>query len=244
MTNEIFNSIINIEVWHPPFTNREDVMSNAVRRQVFASFFSFGAYVPWAIGGLQHPQEINIATFGAWMLLTVVLAYSAKKQGYDVWILALGFFFGNSIIFALGLWSGKSTFNIGVVESVVLYGLIGTVAVATIRWFQGHAEDVPKVLFIGAVCADILSFWPQLKQYLLPHEQPTPWIMLGYCMALCGIFLNLTIVERFFHKFFMNPIEFRKEYKKGKSALEIVVQSLFSIENVIILPVILFTMIR
>lgn len=186
---------------------------------VFA--FSAGAYIPLAIGGLQHPEEINIASYSLWLILSSMLLYSSRAQDFAGWRMPLGFFIGNSSMLVLAFALGGYKFNLGLTEIVVLYGMIGAIAFATVRWMQGHKGDVPRILFLGSVAADILSFYPQLKQYLEPHDAPTYWMLLGWAMWIVGAFINVALVEKMVQKL----------WNKSKSPFLVLEESAFSLEN-------------
>jgi len=213
-------------------------------RKALVFFFSFGAYVPLAIGGWQHPEELNIATYGAWTILTLTLTYAAIIQKYEGWILTFGFFFGNLAMVLLSLGRGGYTFNLGPAEYIVLYGFISTIFVATVMWFLGHKGDVPRVLYVGSVVADIASFYPQIKQYLVPHSAPTFWIFIGYAMFLIGVTLTIVLVEQLPNKLRMDEKQYAKVHQKPKKILLILEESFFSIENMILLPLTVYLMAR
>jgi hypothetical protein len=140
---------------------------------------SAGAYIPLAIGGWQHPEEINVASYSLWLILASMLLYSSRAQGFAGWRMPLGFLIGNASMLLLAFAIGGYTFNLGKAETIILYGIISMVVCATIRFTQGHAGDIPRILFLGGVAADVLSFYPQLKQYLGPHDAPTSWMLIG-----------------------------------------------------------------
>jgi len=226
----------------PPVTNWEDTMSPEMRCKTLVFFISCGAYVPLAIGGSQHPEEINLATYTAWAGLTAMLSYAAWVQQYPGWSLQFGFFFGNTIMVLLGLSIGGYTFNLGPAESVVLYGLILTVAVATFRWHQGHKEDTPRIVYLGAILSDILSFWPAIKQYLGPHDPVSTLTLTGFCMFFVGVVTSLILVDRPRRMYRMDPIAFKQETGKEKTLYNVFAPSFFAIENAILLPVTIYHM--
>lgn len=162
--------------------------------------FSAGAYIPLAIGGWLHPEEINVASYSLWLILASLLLYSSRAQNFAGWRMPLGFVIGNSLMICLAGAINIYTFNLGPSEMIVLYGIVGVIVVATIRWAQGHTGDVPRIIFLGSVVADILSFYPQIKQYLQPHDAPTNWMLLGWCMWILGAFINVAFVERVLQK--------------------------------------------
>lgn len=219
-------------------------MSANLLKKLLVFFFSFGAYVPLAIGGWQHPEELNIATYGAWAILTLVLTYSAFVQRYEGWILTFGFFFGNLGMVILGLRRGGYTFNLGFAEYTALYGFIGVVAIATIRRLQGHKGNLPRWLYVGGVLADIASFYPQIMQYLAPHPAPTSWIFVGYAMFLTGVVLTTVFVEQLFAKLRMDESQYELKHGKKKSIVSIFEESFFSLENAILLPITIYLMAR
>lgn len=207
--------------------------------------FIFGvcANVPIAIGGWQHPIEINMASYSIWLIISGMLLYSSHSQGFAGWRMPLGFFFGNSSLLVLGFIRGGYTFNLGFAEIIALYGVIGTlslwVAVGTVtkRWS-------PRILFLGGVTADILSFYPQLKQYLLPHEPPTNLMISGWCLWILMAFINIFLVEEFFKKLTMTKMVYERLYEKSKNALLIIEESIFSLENFIFMIATVFVMVR
>lgn len=217
------------------------------RRQEFWGWIVFilgaGAYLPIAIGGWQHPAEVNIASYSIWLIISGMLLYSSHSQGFAGWRMPLGFFFGNGSLLVLGFTRGGYTFNLGPAETLALYGVIGTlsvwVAVGTMmkKW-------KPRILFLGGVTADILSFYPQLKQYLLPHEPPTDLMILGWCLWILMAFINIILVEEFFKKLMMTRAMYERHYEKPKDALLIAEESIFSIENGVFMIVTVLVMIR
>jgi ABC-type uncharacterized transport system permease subunit len=155
----------------------------------------------------------------------------------------LGFFFGNGSLLVLGFTRGGYTFNLGQAETIALYGVIGTlslwVAVGTVtkKW-------KPRILFLGGVTADILSFYPQLKQYLLPHEPPTDLMISGWCLWILMAFINVFLVEEFYKKLTMPRTVYEQRYEKSKSMLLIAEESIFSIENGVFMIVTVLVMVR
>ena len=193
-------------------------------------FLSAGAYVPLAIGGWVHPSEINIAAYSLWLVLSGMLLYSSHAQDFAGWRMPLGFFVGNLAMIVLALIRGGSTFNLGSAESVILYGIIATLSV-WVAIGQSTGRWNPRILFIGGVSADILSFYPQIKQYLEPHEVPSDFMLLGWGMWIAGACINVIFVERLPFKLRMDRDSYQNLYHKNKSAAGIIEESLFSIEN-------------
>jgi hypothetical protein len=111
------------------------------------------------------------------------------------------------------------------------------VAVGTIikRWSH-------RILFLGGVSADILSFYPQLKQYLLPHEPPTHLMMFGWCLWILMAFINVSIVEEFFKKLLMAEARYQRAYGKPRNRWLIAEESIFSLENAIFMIVTVLVM--
>lgn len=204
---------------------------------------SAGAYLPIMWGGWHHPREINVASFSIWLIISSLLLYSTRDQGFAGWRLALAFFLGNGSLVVEGLLRGGYTFNLGPAEVVALYGVIMTlsiwVAVGTItkKW-------QPRILYLGGVSADILSFYPQLKQYLLPHESPTPWMIIGWCMFIASTAINVIMVEEMFKKLFMHASEYAAKYEKPKRPLLILEESIFSLENCLFVAITVVVMVH
>ena len=196
-------------------------------------FFSAGAYVPLAIGGWQHPEEINVASYSLWLILASILLYSSRAQDFAGWRMPLGFVLGNGSMLVLALCLGEYTFNLGPAETIVLYGLITTISI-WVAVGQTTGKWDPRILFLGGVAADILSFYPQLKQYLEPHDAPTSWMLLGWGMWIIGAFVNVALVERMVQKL----------RNKSKHPLLILEESAFSLENGLFMIVTVAVMIR
>jgi hypothetical protein len=161
----------------------------------FVLLLSAGAYIPLGVGGWQHPSEINAASYGSWLILSAMLLYSSRSQGFAGWRMPLGFLIGNASLLVLGLLRECSTFNLGQAESIVLFGIIATLSIWVAVGGMTKTWN-PRILFLGGIAADVFSFYPQLKQYLEPHEKPTEWMLLGWCMWILGAMINVAFVER------------------------------------------------
>jgi hypothetical protein len=189
-----------------------------------------GAYLPLFRGGWQHPIEMNLAGFGLWTILSLMLTYSAMAQRHAGWSLPFGCLVGNVAMVVFGLFRGGYTFNIGMSETIVIYGISITLAVwatlgaLTKRWN-------PRILFLGAVVADMVSYYPQLKQYVLPHEHPTGWALMGWTMFGISSFISLLFVERLPQKCLMDHLGYALAYDEKKDYLKIAEQSAYSLEN-------------
>ncbi|MFA6254305.1 MAG: hypothetical protein WC640_03635 [Candidatus Paceibacterota bacterium] len=204
---------------------------------------SAGAYVPLAVGGWQHPEEINVASYSLWFILASMLLYSSRAQGFTGWRMPLGFVVGNGSMLMLGFCRREYTFNLGSAETMVLYGLIAT----TSTWVavgQTTGKWNPRILFLGGVAADILSFYPQLKQYLMPHDAPTSWMIIGWCLWVLGASINVVLVEQLFTKLRMKKEAYEKLYTKPKRPLLIIEESMFSLENGLFMIVTVLVMTR
>lgn len=206
-------------------------------------FISAGAYVPLAVGGWYHPSEINMAAYGIWMVLAGMFLYSSWKQEFAGVRMPLGFFVGNVLMLVFGFWVGGYTFNLGPAETMALYGVVGTLSLwttigaLTSRWSS-------RLLYWGAIVADLLSFYPQWKQYLLPHDYPTTWMLVGWCCWIGGAAINVVFVEKLFKKLLMPEEEYEREYEKMKKPLLIWEESAFSLENCFFMTVTVFLMAR
>lgn len=198
---------------------------------VFA--FSAGAYIPLAIGGWQHPEEINVASYSLWLILASMLLYSSRAQDFAGWRMPLGFVLGNGSMLVLAFALGEYTFNLGTAETIVLYGLIATIS-AWVAVGQTTGKWNPRILFLGSVAADILSFYPQLKQYLEPHDEPTYWMLFGWSLWIVGAFINVALVERMCQKL----------YTRAKHPLLVLEESAFSLENGLFMIITVAVMVR
>jgi len=202
-----------------------------------------GGYIPLIIGGIQHPAEINIATYSLWLILCFMVAYSSWKQKFIGWFMPFGWVFGTALIIIVALLNGGYTFNLGMGEIIVFYGIIATLAVWGIIGQQTGKWN-PRILFWGGIAADILSFYPQIKQYLLPHDAPTIWMILGWVMFIAGVVFNVIFIEHLPQKLTMKKERYEAEYGEPKRPLYLIESSLLSLENTVFLSVTLILMLR
>ncbi len=192
-----------------------------------------GGYVSIGIGGWLHPVELNMATYSLWAMLSVTLFFSMYLQKHEGWYMPLSWIFGNVFLVVLAAFLPESTFNLGQSEAIVLYGLvtvIGTwvvVGQVTKRW--NH-----RILFWGSIITDVLSFYPQLKQYLLPHEPPTLWLLMGWACFLLSVSCNLFLLGRLFFK--LRPTDEKR--------LSLAEESALSIENIVLIIITIVVMMR
>ena len=202
-----------------------------------AFVLSVGGYGALMIGGYEHPEEINILSFGLWLVLSVLILYSMRSEGFSGWRMPLGWLLGNAIMLVMAFVIGGYTFNLGDREAIGLVGLVTTLAVwvtvgtATRRWN-------PRILYLGSVMADALAFYPVMKQYILPHAPMTAWGIVGWVMFFLGAVINAFIVERFVFKLLMHPVEYTGRFQEEKRMLRIVEGSLLSLENVVLILVV------
>jgi hypothetical protein len=208
---------------------------------VFA--FSAGGYAPIVVGGFQHPREINMASYSIWAIVSIMMLYSSYRQKFAGWWMPLGFLVGNIAMLILGFILGGYTFNLGPAEMIGVYGIVTVlsvwVAVGTItkKW-SNH------ILLVGTIITDIISFYPQLKQYLLPHDHPTNLMIIGWCCFAFGAFVNFMLVERLVSKLFMSDAEYKEHYNASKKLPLILEESTFSVENCALVIVTILLMIR
>jgi len=139
---------------------------------------SAGGYIPILIGGFIQPSEVNLATYELWTIIVSLMLYSSIQQKQE-WILPFAWAIGNiSTIVILFAFPRKWMFNLGDAESVALYGIVIVVGTwATVGGITKHWN--PRILFLGSVAVDVASFYPVIKQYLLPHALPTEFLLLG-----------------------------------------------------------------
>ncbi len=204
---------------------------------------SLGAYAPLIVGGWKHPYEMNIACFGLWVILAASTTWSSRIQGFAGWRMLLAFLVGNATVVVIALCRGGYTFNLGPSETIVLYGMsitIGAwviVGATTKRW-------EPRILYLGGIAADVISFYPQMKQYLLPHEHPTHWMIFAWTMFGLGAFMNMILVEELPKKLRMDATAYGIRYDKSKNTWQILEESAFSGENFLLIVVTVILMCR
>lgn len=202
---------------------------------------SCGGYVPLSIGAYLHPAELNMSTYSLWAILSVLMTYSAVQQKYPGWMMQFGWLVGNVLMLSVACYMQQFIFNLGMSETIALYGIILVVGVwVTIGKMTGKMD--PRILFLGTVFVDMLSFYPQLKQYLLPHEAPTMWLLFGWVMFLFGTFCNLIWVERLFLKLLTPNGTYETRFGETKRVIAIIETSALSIENLILLALTLWIM--
>ncbi len=203
-----------------------------------------GGFVPLVIGGYHHHSEINLAAFGLWTISMAMAFASSFYMGYDTWRLALGYLIGNVTMVVLGLSLGGYTFNLGTSETLSLYTLVtalsawGAIGTITKRWNN-------RLLFFGAIASDILSFVPQLMQYLKPHERPTSLLFVGWTCWGLGAVVSFIFVEKFFTKLTMGEKGYVVAFDKpSKHIMQIFEESAFSFENVALIAITIWVMAR
>jgi hypothetical protein len=192
-----------------------------------------GGYIPLIIGGIQHPAEINVATYSLWLILCSMIAYSSWKQKFAGWFMPFGWVIGQAGIIMTALYIGGYTFNLGTEEMIVFYGIIITISLWGIIGQQTGKWN-PRILFLGSVFADILSFYPQIKQYLLPHDSPTIWLVIGWSMFIADTIVNLIFVEKLPQKLTTPKERYEIKYGEEKQTLRLLESSLLSLENMIL----------
>ncbi len=143
----------------------------------------------------------------------------------------------------LGIWIGGYTFNLGAGETIALYGIVGTISVWTVVG-QTTGKWSPRILYLGGILAEAFSYYPQWKQYLLPHDPPTRWMLYGWCISMVGVGINILLVERLLNKLLMAKGNYQIHYSKPKSLLSILEESAFSLENCLLGNFTIFLMIQ
>lgn len=195
---------------------------------VFA--IGLGAYVPLIIGGWSHPLETNLACFMIWVALAITLCYSQIVQKYDGWRIQVAYAIGNIIVVVIALARGGYTINIGLQEAIALYGFVITVC----TWAAVGAKTKrwnPEILYLGTVTVDMVSFYPQLKQYLQPHEPASTWCLVAWSMFGLAMLINFSLVEQLFRRLFLSKDYYKSVFGEDKSYVKIFKASYFSIEN-------------
>ena len=101
-----------------------------------------------------------------------------------------GWVVGQTVIITVAFCIGGYTFNLGTEEMVVFYGIVATLSVWVAVGQQTENWN-PRILFWGGILADILSYYPQFKQYLAPHDVITVWLITGWSMFITDMFINM-----------------------------------------------------
>jgi hypothetical protein len=90
----------------------------------------------------------------------------------------------------------------------------------------------------------MISYYPQFKQYLLPHELPSRLMIVGWGLWLLMGFANIIVVESFIGKLVTPKAAYERVYGKPKKLGLIVEESAFSLENALFIFVMTLVMIR
>lgn len=197
---------------------------------------TLGAYVPLIIGGWIHPVETNVACFSIWIVLSLMLSYSAWVQEYPGWKMNLGFLLGNIVTVVAALIRGGYTFNLGPQETIGLYGIVCVMC----TWLAIGAKTRkwnPDILYLGGILVDVISFYPVLKQYLMAHERATTLGIAAWTMFGIAAFANFTFVELLFVRLRLDPLSYGMRFEEKKSVAKILKASAFSLENFLLIVV-------
>jgi hypothetical protein len=204
----------------------------------FVFLLSSMAYAPLMYGIYLHPEEGNLASYSVWLLLSGALLYSSCKLNYAGWPMSCGWFVGIILTLGFMVWRGGYTYNLDANETRRFYGI----CLALILWIlYGFKTGMwkPRALYLGCVFVDVISFYPLIKQYTLPHEAPTKYMVLAYGMWLLGAVVNVLWVERM-------PQRLLAAVRSGASWKErwrILEESLLSLENTMFLATMLIIMV-
>ncbi len=183
-------------------------------------------YVTLAIGGYTHRSELNIASYGIWLVLSAMMAYAAKKQKLPIYHMVMTWVIGNGLMIVFSLAVGGYTYNLEVAGTIAIYGIGLTFA----AWGAIAAitkKTNSRILFLGAIASDIASFYPQLKQYWQPHEPATRWMYAGWILWIVASIIQTLCIDRF-------PYHWMA---KEKSRLLLLEESAPALENSLLLIV-------
>ena len=146
------------------------------------------------IAGWKHPEEANIASY-------VMRLFISSTYTFSCWWLkssmALGYAFiiGNIFLLSTTLIRGGHTINIGAVETIGLFSILismlifSTYGAITKKW-DG------RILLCGTITSDVLSFYPQYKQYLDPNDPPSYFLLLGLLVWALAMLHNIVLVQK------------------------------------------------
>jgi hypothetical protein len=160
------------------------------------------------------------------------------------WRISCAFVIGDIGLILLGLFHGGYTFNLGLSEIVVLYGIIITIgSFVTYGFITKRVEEY--ILYFGGVAVDLISFYPQAKQYLLPgHDRLSVMSLCGWIGWMIGITISIIFVEEFFRRLRMPAALYQEVYGEEKNRLKICSSSLFSVEQIFFMSAMVFVMTR
>lgn len=193
------------------------------------------AYVPIFVGAIFEPEQLNLVAWFLWIILAGLFMWSSKAQGYWVWRMSLGYLVGNTAIISLALCQGGYTMNLGESEMITLVTLV-----TTIGYWAAHGlvtkKHSPAILYLGCIAADVLSVYPQVKQYWGPND--TPWFALGgWLLFILGAAINLLLAEEFVKKLSMTRAEHFRVYGAEKNILGIIQESALSLDQLFLVTI-------
>ena len=150
--------------------------------------------------GWQHPEESNMASFMLWLIISTAYLFSSWKLKLPL-SLGVAFIIGNILLISCALLRGGYTFNLGPAEYIALFSVIIGItcwaAYGTIR-----KKWDARLLLLGTIAADVLSFYPQNKQYFGPNEAPSYLLFLGMGTWVFSMAFNIVFIDKFFQNMF------------------------------------------
>ena len=182
------------------------------------------------IAGWQRPEEANMASYMLWLIITVTYLYTSWKLKLPK-SLGYAFIAGNLLLIAFALARGGYTFNLGVAEYTSLFTLVTGIScwaaygAVTKRWDA-------RLLLLATIAADVLSFYPQNKQYFGPNDPPSYLLFTGLGIWVLSMLYNIIFIDKFFQKLVDG------DEKKGT----VILNSMISIENFFLLLVTMYVM--
>jgi hypothetical protein len=174
-----------------------------------------GAYVPLVIGGWQQPADINIVCYAIWTFLALLAAYSMRRLRYDGWPLMVGCVIGDLVMLILGLRLGGA-FSLDTTAAIGLSGIALTLAVWT-TYGQISKRWEPRILYLGLIATDVLSFIPMGIQLFLPHPPPTVFCLVGWSCWTAGYAINVFGIDRLVTKLRMAPVLYEATFGQPKT---------------------------
>lgn len=146
------------------------------------------------LAGWNTPEEANLASYTLWLLISMSYTYGCIRMN-ESRSLGYAFFFGNVFLIGFALLRGGWTFNLGLAESIgfisltMVVGGWGTYGLIYGTW-RG------EWLLAGTIFTDVLSFYPQNKQYFGPNEPPSAFLFIGLSLFALSMLYNIVFIEK------------------------------------------------
>ena len=199
-----------------------------MHQKILITLIAFGNLM-LVLAGWQNPYEANMASYILWLLISCSYTYGCLKIKESP-SLGYAFFWGNVLLITFALLRGGWTFNLGLAEAVAFLSL-GTVVSAWTTYGLIKKKWKYEWLLMGTIFTDVLSFYPQNKQFFGPNEAPSMFLFMGLGLFALSMLYNLAFIEQTIQKI-----------KAGEPLTRVILTSGIATENLILLCVTMYVM--